>query len=323
MNKFLKLFFIFVVNLVLIIVLLIIIDYFVAKRDYDNYINFIKMSNYKGTDQVKFRSFSYDLSFRVFNAPSDFITYTERRRIMNPDAGQRSIMFFGCSYAYGDFLETEQTIGYKVSALTDRPVYNFAGSGWGLQHMYIQLEKKNAIFDQIKNPEYAIYIFMGDHIHRIYYHKWGLAKGGLQLGYSAKNNKLVKSVPLFVHLNRLNILKIIEEKYLFANYTYNSKRQDENFDLMKLYFIESRKKLLEKYPDIKFVILKYPYPHSKQWYYETSRWDELEAQGFIIVDLDELTKKNLLSDDYRLPDEHPNEKAWDLISQLLVKKLAL
>lgn len=323
MNKWIKFLFITIVNLCLVLIFLIMFDYYSVRREYNAYIKSINSSSYKGKEHISGRPFDYNFKMLIYKDVNQLIDYNSPRRLINPNFPKRPIIVYGCSYAYGDFLNTKQTFGYKLSTLTSRPVYNFAGSGWGLQHMYFQLENNNNIYKQITNPQYAVYIFMGDHIHRMFYHYLGLASGGLQLGYVENNNKLIRKTPFFIQINRINILKNAEEKYLLEHYTYNTKRQDKNFNLMKTYFIESRKKLVENYPNIKFIIVKYPYSGCNQWYYYTPRWKELEKQGFIVVDLEKILKEDLLTDEYRLPDGHPNEKAWNLIVPELVHKLAL
>lgn len=323
MKKFIRLFFIFFFNILLFSILLLVIDYLVVMKEYNIYEKSINDSGYKGKEHIKGRPFEYNLKMNVYRSVSEMINYKDSRRIVNPGFEKRPIILYGCSYAYGDFLDDRQTFGNKLSLQTSRPVYNFAYSGWGLQHMYFQLENENGVYSQINNPEYAIYVFMGDHIHRMHYHYLGLASGGNQLGYEKKGNKLIKKVPFFIQLNRLNFLKKIEENFIFKHYTLNPSKQDENFDLMKAYFIQSKLKLSEIYPDIKFLIIKYPYPHCNQWYYSTPRWKELDQAGFIVVDLKEMLKEDLLTDEYRLPDEHPNEKAWDTIVPELIKKIKL
>ncbi len=53
--------------------------------------------------------------------------------------------------------------------------------------------------------------------------------------------------------------------------------------------------------------------------YFTNRWKELEDERFIVYDLKNKLKENLDSEEYKIPDEHPNTKAWDIIIENLLK----
>ena len=57
--------------------------------------------------------------------------------------------------------------------------------------------------------------------------------------------------------------------------------------------------------------------------YVTERWKELEDEGFIIYDLSKKLDTDITTNDYTFPDGHPNTKAWDIVSEKLVKDLNL
>ena len=48
-----------------------------------------------------------------------------------------------------------------------------------------------------------------------------------------------------------------------------------------------------------------------------------EKDGFIVIDLNELTGQDLMKPQYKLPDGHPNENAWNLITPAIIKRLSL
>ena len=91
-------------------------------------------------------------------------------------------------------------------------------------------------------------------------------------------------------------------------------------------FLQSKKKLEEHYPNIKFVILKYNVENDYELNYETPfMWDFLEKEGFIILDTKDLIGRKFVSNskDTVKDGYHPSEYAWDLIIPPLIKKLNL
>ncbi len=190
---------------------------------------------------------------------------------------------------------------------------------------YEYIEEKGDI------PEYAIFVFIGHHLYRIFANKY--AVNNYYLDYKYKNG-IMEEVhnPLVYYLNGLYIVrKYIENIYLFK--ILSRENADKNFDLLKLYFEDARRELQKRYPGIKFIILKYPvedeyydyelYPD--YYYYEytfkSPRWKELEQEGFIIVDLLKCIDVDLSSKKYTFPDGHPNAKAWDIITERLSKDI--
>ena len=50
----------------------------------------------------------------------------------------------------------------------------------------------------------------------------------------------------------------------------------------------------------------------------------LEAEGFKVICTEDFTKENLNSKEYLMQDnQHPTEKAWDLLTPIIIKKLGL
>ena len=124
------------------------------------------------------------------------------------------------------------------------------------------------------------------------------------------------------------IKKIIIKHYKRKIGIENENRQDYLFNLFKLHLTESKKAIQEKYPDTKFIIIKYPLfqdtiEKDKKIFYQTPLWEEFKDNGFLIYDLKEEIKVDLTDKEYLLPDLHPNKKAWETIVPKLVKDLNL
>lgn len=278
--------------------------------------------------------FEYNLKLIPFGE------FWEKRRIdhdkfkslryhINGKNNQKSIIVFGCSFAEGAFLEDNETFEYQLAKATGRTVYNRGISGFGLAQMLWQTKSELFYEDIDEEPEYVIYIYISDHLRRIYEHKYGHIN--VFLGYKKQNDQMVEDIPLTLQLNRFHIVKNFMKNKVFPQYL-SFENSDENFDLIKNHFIESKKELQKRYPNIKFIIIKHPFgtkgicPQDEYelWStYSTNRWKELEDEGFIIHDLGKFYDIDFESDEYTVPDGHPNAKAWNVVVKKLVKDLNL
>ncbi|MCR5261487.1 MAG: hypothetical protein K6C94_06575, partial [Candidatus Gastranaerophilales bacterium] len=78
---------------------------------------------------------------------------------------KRPIVIYGCSFAYGHRLKPTESMGYVLSEKTKRPVYNYASSGTGIQHVLYFLDNTKDINNDV---EYVLYLFINEHIYRMY-----------------------------------------------------------------------------------------------------------------------------------------------------------
>jgi hypothetical protein len=84
--------------------------------------------------------------------------------------------------------------------------------------------------------------------------------------------------------------------------------------------------LKEKYPDIKFVILRYQTENDENNLYELPEmWEILKSEGFIILDTEELIgrKFKYSSEDTAKDGYHPSAKVWDMLIPKIGEKLNL
>ena len=70
-----------------------------------------------------------------------------------------SVLFFGCSNTYGEGVNDEQTMPYRVGVLTDGHfrIYNFGLHGYGPQHMLAMIEAGRVQSIVKEPPQHAIY----------------------------------------------------------------------------------------------------------------------------------------------------------------------
>ena len=163
---------------------------------------------------------------------------------------------------------------YLLSQKTKRMVYNRGFTGLGIANMYYQ----------VSNPKF----------------------------YKLLHPKIKPQYAVYIFLGRRFL-----ERYFYAH-QLAKENNDKNFDLIKLYFEKSRDELKKRFPDIKFVIMKYPSKEigskAHEEIYNSLRWSELENQGFKVIDLKNYVKEDLTSQEYLFKDNHPNEKAWQVIT---------
>ena len=234
----------------------------------------------------------------------------------------RPIVIFGCSYAYGYNLEQTQTFSYKLAKLTKRPVYNQAYTGWGIQHMLYQ-SKLPDLYNKIKTPEYVIYIFIPDHLRRLYlmsFGPWNILSDEFNIRYKDVNGHLeeIKNDNVFTNqFKRLYLVNEIQNK-LASNYARDEKNKEEVFNFALKHFVESKNEMQKHWKDTKYIILFYD-----DNYNSTKFKTSLNKAGYIVIDTSDLTNEKLNSEKYLQPNIHPTEAAWDLLTPLIAEKLKL
>ncbi len=237
---------------------------------------------------------------------------------MEKPSTKPSIIVFGCSFAQGSVRENFE---YQLSKKTKRMVYNRGYSGLGIASMYAQVSNPDfykLLYPKV-NPEYAVYIFISDHIYRLYSDKLGL-KEQIYIKENISPLKEGIKVSFLRQISRFYYIRRFLERYFFAH-QLAKENNDKNFDLMKLYFLKSKDELQKRFPNIKFIIIKYPSKligePAHEEIYDSKRWNELKKQGIKVIDLKTYVKADLTSEEYIFKDGHPNQKAWDIISDKL------
>lgn len=308
-----------IVNLLIIIILFFSADFICYLIVYNKWVNFSKNT---GRELPEFK---YTLKLNGFDKRYPEIKKYSFRKPVGLNYKKKPIIFFGCSYAYGYTLKDNQILSYKISKLSKRPVYNRSACGWGIQHMLYQL-RRNDFYEEVKEPEYIIYIYIPDHLSRLFLFVMNTPSSynDIYLRYENINGEIKQAKQKNMSFSGFSSLK--EYKNMQAKKKERSASDfDNNFNLMKALFMESKNEAKKRYPNAKFVIFKYINQYNDS-YTNTTRWNELKKDGFIIFDQKELTGEYLSQDQYvfkPVVDLHPSEKAWDIIAPKLVKKLKL
>lgn len=232
------------------------------------------------------------------------------------------ITIFGCSYAHGQYLNHKQTFSYKLAHMLKRPVYNRAVPAKGLAKMYYQSENE-AFYRDVPKSDLVIYVMLDDHYRRMKSSYLDIQEVYMHVTYKKVGDKLIINDyknPIICFLHSTYIAKYINSK-LVNHYINNPQNADKLTDEALLYFIETRKNLEEKWnTKVDFVVIYY-----NHWLrYGDLLREKLEANGFKVINTNELTNENLFTNKYYSPTTlHPTEDAWDLLTPKIVEKLGL
>jgi len=148
------------------------------------------------------------------------ITPVENREIRN-----KYVLFFGCSFVFGEGLNDDQTLPYYFSQNAPGYMpYNYGFIGYGTQHMLARLSDDDTRKQVPEKQGILIYLFIDDHVCRaagtLRVRSW--AKGPL-LYYMDKDGNITKNpgsgtrntfwVSVFDTMNKSQTISYIERKY--------------------------------------------------------------------------------------------------------------
>lgn len=328
-------------HLTIIILIILATDLAVAYKNYVASVNrakqyFIERNLDINSEKIKsiLPKFEYSLRLIPFknyykNFSKNFLTNPHRTAVGN-DKNKFSIIVFGCSFADG--IALEHNFSKQLSDLTGRTVYNRAFGGMGPATAVWQTKNKEfyqTLLPDYKSnpPEYVIWVYIPLQFDRIYFDRYAIYTP-LIIGYNIKNSHLVENKSILLQLCRLNTVKSLIDKFIISKHFRTANDIfNENFDLLKIHFLETKYELQKRFPNIKFIILKFPVVNLNsnprfKGFEQISRWKELE-KDFIVYDLTKELNVNLLDEQYLIDDGHPNEKAWEIVTKKLVKDLNL
>ncbi len=274
----------------------------------------------KYVDRARKLNEFYDANNAKYSFKTDDFNINMNMRPTANFGTKHTILVFGCSYAYGANLENEEILSYQLAKKTQSTVYNKAYLGWGAPQILYQL-RLNDFYKTITPPDYIIYVFIEDHLNRLDQYQWGGSfwNNTVNLRYKEKNGKLEEIKPVGKFFWHFFIVKEIQEFLVKYNNNHNKK---QNIRLFTKIMEESLTLTKQHYPNSKFVILEYS-PDASDDPKVKEMLKVLENKGFIVIKTDDILKDDLRKESYRLADLHPSAKAWEDLSQALIKKLNL
>lgn len=315
MNKFLKIFLIIIVNLLFFVAAFLILDYTAFKMQ--------KMNNY---DLNKKRNFDFQT----------YITHVPLRDPIGTQYNKKPIIVSGCSYAYGAGVEENETLAANLSRLLKSPVYNIGTSGTSIQHAILTVEN-HYIDNIIKDANYFIYIFIGDHFMRVIGDEPFDAYTPRPV-FVPRNGKLHLKYYIFPLWDESSLVYYLKMSfYRKMIIKHNKSFEKYLFDLVKMHFMLLNEDIKAINPNIKLVVLLYKDDYTYVPLLESPRWSEYKDLGIEVVDISQYLPEifddthNKIEDsrcftneDYCVHfDGHPNARAWTKVADLLVNKLQI
>ncbi len=306
MKKLIKYFFITLINLIVLIILAEMACYlsciFSADKNYNGFLNKIKEYPYKWNQ------------FKNFDSEYEYIKNEKLRKPIGLNYKKKPILLMGCSFAYGYGLNEDENLGYKLSKLLNRPVYNRAFEWlWGLHTMLYQARRED-FYKEVPEPSYVIYVFITDHINRISASNITPVFYVPHLRYIYKNGRLEREK----FQSRYNL-------YMFKSYTIlraNSILKHFDYKLLNEYFIETKAEFDKHWKNYKFIILLYDENEFNNSIMENIEVDDLKKNGFIIISTKDLIGRYLNKPEDKIEDNfHPSNYAWSLIAPKLADKI--
>lgn len=259
---------------------------------------------------------SYFQHFKYFDNIFEDIFINLYRPVENAKSKESPIIIFGCSYAFGDDLDKSETFSHKLAKYTNSPIYNFAMGGFGVQHMYYELnnaEMQNRYLKNMKEPKYVFYVYVPVQNIRLYNHVFIPFETNDYLQYDIKTLKRVIYPKIFYHSFILKNLDI-----LIASKKQNNLRLNEKY-LVK-YFSASKEIMEKKWKHTKYYIL---FMGENQ--YNDFVKDVANKSGWNYVILDDMIDGHILDSKYVISetDRHPNGHLWDVLCPKIAEKLDL
>jgi hypothetical protein len=225
---------------------------------------------------------------------------------------KNNITMFGCSYAYGSGVSNNETLLGNLSELTKRPVYNYGFPGEGIQHTLFKLDFPN-VNKVIKNSDYIIQIFIGDHLFRmmgimpyiemVTYPTYIKDKNGKM----KLNNSFLSSIKYSYFIYYIEKSIITRLLILYNDYHSGSPEEQENyknrsiiskienklsekfldyyFNIIEDHYIAINNRIKQINPNAKFIILIYPDIDLYNSILETEKWNHLKDYGIEIVNV--------------------------------------
>jgi len=245
------------------------------------------------------------------------------------EGAAQSVLFFGCSFTYGEGLQDTETMPYQVGLQTrgHYQTYNFGFHGYAPNQMLAEIEG-GRVHEIVRQPAaFAIYQALPDHIPRI---AGKIPYGKHNPRYELKADGTVQRVGHFDDgiapptALALRIRGQLGKSAIYRTLTSIEPRMNENDVRLLLATVgKSRDLLAEQYPGIEFhVILWRNFP------YEQHVYEELQA-GFARMNIpvhrveDILPGYNTSPEKYWLDpkDQHPNANADRIIATYIANNV--
>lgn len=316
MNKTIK---IIIYNIAFIFVVVLVMEAIFFIKYYNNAQSLIKKNNEYMTEISEFSDPTFKDIFVSKYLRMRFLYKNDFRKPQGLQYGKNNketspIVLLGCSYMYGYGLEENETLQYFLSEQTKRPVYNWGMVGGGLREiLYILRSPKirSYLSPDSANVKYFIYTYIPSHKNRLF-ENFRPHVPSFKADKEYKHLKYDKN-----YLNNKTCMVPEIMKFYYNNFA----DREKTFELIKLYISQINNSIQKKYTNYdepaKLIVLVYDDV-------DNYNWEEIKDENIIIINTKSLSDVDLRSKEYRIADgNHPNKKAWEIITPALIKELNL
>jgi len=297
-----------IVNVFLALVLLLSIEAFCFYKTKQEDIEFKQRADRLEYNQTR----NYKTEYKILE---DYNPSVFRKSFKGADLNKKPVILFGCSFAEGAGLNDEDTPCGRISKLTGRSCINRSKGASGAQFIYYQLLDEN-FYKQAPEADYIVYIYIYNHLKRLYYYQPSPLINMFNLRYKIENGKLKEIKPFFKPFYSSYTVK----RLLNTKVSNLAQAEEKDFKLFNKIMLESVKLIKAHYPDAKIIMLEYPEPVSLS--IPDYEREMLENMGVKLVKVLDLTNDiDIFDKKYWLEDNiHPGNAAWDIIMPRFAEK---
>jgi len=259
------------------------------------------------------------------------VTYTIKDRLRyTPNSNEKSqncVLFFGCSFTYGEGLSDSSTLPFYFNqfAKNEYKILNYGFHGYGTNHMLALIENRvTKDIQGCKNKKIAIYSFIPDHVARAAGYRELYRRGAKGPRYAIINGKLKK-------VGDFSESWGMTEKILSQSYTYRrlfaKKLKPSHYDFIRVVEIIKKSKELLFQDGVILYVFIWDYKGYEKAFINTSDYDyfldEMEKNNIITLFLhDAIPDYDEKKQTYIIPnDGHPNCLANEKIAKYLYSQI--
>jgi hypothetical protein len=227
-------------------------------------VNEVKIKSYSDSSQIlSTRNIKKYRGQVLYDA---LYSWDEYGRRFTPSKGKanrnNSILFFGCSFMYGQGLNNNETFPFYIAEhAASFKAYNYAVIGGGPHYMLAKLLEPNVVSEIQNSRKYVlVYLYIDCHIDRVA-GRYPFANSAPYF-YLDSDNRLIQnglfSTTLFwkSYLQKM-ILKSPLNQYV-QNYVNSKSKNEEDIKLISKIIEESRNIFRQKFKSDDFYVVLYP-----------------------------------------------------------------
>ena len=244
------------------------------------------------------------------------------QRLTRGNSEGDAVIFFGCSFTFGDGVEDEETLPSVVSRLTgyEYDVVNYGFSGWGPHQMLRILETKQEANRVRGKVKHVIYSIIGNHVSRCVGKTfWDFSGPKYQLTpqldveYQGPFLKSAISVlPLVMNRSRAGT-------FLLKTYSERYREKDADYELQRQILVKSANLLRERY-DAPLSIMVWPIRDRER---HQRLVKSLAAPVYEVIDTANYPGVEELRQCKIPHDNHPSAAAYEMLGPWLIERLSL